>query len=173
MCGGALQYVGIGLSPVAFVVAAPLKLTRLLEPFLRTGGPRISRSPERVCGRRSRLDRLWREARGVAGWRPDGSRMSTETMSLAVTKSCMRALATTSLLAILALSLVPGAFRPHTMILPFAFEHVAAYAVAAFFLAWPAIIACRRCSLFCCSPPLAHCSSSVSRGCLGVMGSSL
>jgi VanZ family protein len=59
---------------------------------------------------------------------------STEQMSLAVTKSCVRALAITSLLAILALSLVPGAFRPHTMILPPAFEHVAAYAVAAFFL---------------------------------------
>jgi hypothetical protein len=39
-----------------------------------------------------------------------------------------------SLLAILVLSLVPGEFRPHTMILPPGFEHVAAYAVAAFFL---------------------------------------
>jgi VanZ family protein len=59
---------------------------------------------------------------------------STEKMSLAVTNSCVRALAITSLLAILALSLVPGTFRPHTVILPSAFEHVAAYAVAAFFL---------------------------------------
>jgi VanZ family protein len=49
-------------------------------------------------------------------------------------KSCVRALAITSILAILVLSLVPGAFRPHTMILPPGFEHVAAYAVAAFFL---------------------------------------
>jgi hypothetical protein len=48
--------------------------------------------------------------------------------------SWVRALAITSLLAILVLSLVPGAFRPHTMILPPGFEHVAAYAVAAFFL---------------------------------------
>jgi VanZ family protein len=55
-------------------------------------------------------------------------------MSLAPTKSHVRALAITSLLAILALSLVPGAFRPHTMILPSAFEHVAAYAFAAFFI---------------------------------------
>jgi VanZ family protein len=113
------------------------ELIRLLEPFLRTGGQRIQPiTGTRFCGRRSRLDRLWREARGVArqlgvqtglGW-------STEQMSLAVTKSCVRALAMTSLLAILALSLVPGGFRPHTMILPPAFEHVAAYAVAAFFL---------------------------------------
>ena len=51
-----------------------------------------------------------------------------------VMKSWVRALAITSLLAILVLSLVPGAFRPHTMILPPGFEHVAAYAVAAFFL---------------------------------------
>ena len=49
-------------------------------------------------------------------------------------KSCARVLATTSLLAILVLSLVPGEFRPRTMILPPGFEHVAAYAVAAFFL---------------------------------------
>jgi VanZ family protein len=50
-------------------------------------------------------------------------------------KSCVRALAITSLLAIFVLSLVPGEFRPHTMILPPGLEHVAAYAVAAFFLA--------------------------------------
>jgi VanZ family protein len=54
---------------------------------------------------------------------------------LAAMKSCVRALAIASLLAILVLSLVPGAFRSHTMILPSSFEHVAAYAVAAFFLA--------------------------------------
>jgi VanZ family protein len=49
-------------------------------------------------------------------------------------KICVRALAITSLVAIFVLSLVPGEFRPHTMILPPGFEHVAAYAVAAFFL---------------------------------------
>jgi VanZ family protein len=49
-------------------------------------------------------------------------------------KTCVRALALTSLLAILVLSLVPGTLRPHTMILPPGLEHVAAYAVAAFFL---------------------------------------
>jgi VanZ family protein len=53
---------------------------------------------------------------------------------LGMTKSRVRALAIISLLAIFALSLVPGAFRPHTLILPSALEHVAAYAVAAFFL---------------------------------------
>jgi hypothetical protein len=42
-------------------------------------------------------------------------------------KSCVRALAVISLLAILILSVVPGAFRPHAMILPPGFEHVAAY----------------------------------------------
>ena len=57
---------------------------------------------------------------------------------VAAMKSSARALAITSLLAILVLSLVPGEFRPHTMILPPGFEHVAAYAVAAFYLglAW-------------------------------------
>jgi VanZ family protein len=65
---------------------------------------------------------------------PTGLGWSTEKMSLAVTKNCVLGLAITSLLAILALSLVPGVFRPHTMILPPAFEHVAAYSVAAFFL---------------------------------------
>ena len=42
--------------------------------------------------------------------------------------------AISSLLAICAASLVPGEFRPHTTILPGAFEHVATYGVAAFFL---------------------------------------
>ena len=43
-------------------------------------------------------------------------------------KSCVRALAVTSLLAILVVSLVPGTLRPHTIILAPGFEHVAAYA---------------------------------------------
>jgi VanZ family protein len=51
-----------------------------------------------------------------------------------MTKSRVRALAITSLLAIFVLSLVPGEWRPHTIILPPGFEHVAAYAVAAFFV---------------------------------------
>jgi VanZ family protein len=53
---------------------------------------------------------------------------------VAAMKSCVGALAVTSLLAILVLSLVPGTLRPHTMMLPPGVEHVAAYAVAAFFL---------------------------------------
>ena len=61
-------------------------------------------------------------------------RVSVNREESGMTNSCVRALTITSLLAILALSLVPGAFRPHTMILPPAFEHVAAYVVAAFFL---------------------------------------
>jgi VanZ family protein len=55
-------------------------------------------------------------------------------MSLAMANSRVRALPIDSLLTILALSLVPGEFGPHTMILPSAFEHVAAYSVAALFL---------------------------------------
>jgi VanZ family protein len=39
-----------------------------------------------------------------------------------------------SLAIILALSLVRGEFRPHTVFLPSALEHVAAYVVAAFLL---------------------------------------
>src|SRR6516164_306775 len=65
-------------------------------------------------------------------------------------KSCVRALAVTLLLAILVVSLVPGAFRPHTMIFPSGFEHVIAMQSPGSSLAWPAIIACRRCCLFCC-----------------------
>jgi VanZ family protein len=49
-------------------------------------------------------------------------------------KRWWRALAVASVVSILALSLVPGTLRPHTVILPSAFEHVAAYMVAAFFL---------------------------------------
>jgi VanZ family protein len=43
-------------------------------------------------------------------------------------------LAISLLLAICAASLVPGEFRPHTNFLPSAFEHVAAYGLAAFCL---------------------------------------
>jgi VanZ family protein len=43
-------------------------------------------------------------------------------------------MAMASVAAILALSVVPGGLRPHTVVLPPAFEHVAAYMVAAFFV---------------------------------------
>jgi VanZ family protein len=49
-------------------------------------------------------------------------------------KMTLRILALFSLIAILALSLVPGEYRPHTIILPSVFEHVAAYTGAGFLL---------------------------------------
>lgn len=49
-------------------------------------------------------------------------------------KMTLRVLALFSLIAICVLSLVPGQYRPHTIILPSVFEHVAAYTVAAFLL---------------------------------------
>jgi VanZ family protein len=46
----------------------------------------------------------------------------------------LRVAALFSLVAICILSLVPGEYRPHTLILPSVFEHVAAYTGAAFLL---------------------------------------
>jgi VanZ family protein len=46
----------------------------------------------------------------------------------------LRVLALFSLVAICILSLVPGEYRPHTIILPSVLEHVVAYTVAAFLL---------------------------------------
>ena len=56
----------------------------------------------------------------------------------------------TVVLAILVLSLVPGTLRPHTMILPPGFEHV-----AAFFLGLGCHHRVPPCSLLCCSLPMA------------------
>jgi VanZ family protein len=53
---------------------------------------------------------------------------------LMAVKTTLRFGALFALLAICVLSLVPGEYRPHTMILPAEFEHVAAYTVAALFL---------------------------------------
>lgn len=49
-------------------------------------------------------------------------------------KIILRVGALLSLVSILVLSLVPGEYRPHTMILTSGLEHVAAYMVAAFLL---------------------------------------
>jgi VanZ family protein len=49
-------------------------------------------------------------------------------------KSILPVVAFFALVAILILSLVPGEYRPHTMILPGAMEHVSAYIVATFLL---------------------------------------
>src|ERR1700681_11311 len=53
---------------------------------------------------------------------------------LIAVKTTLRVGALFVVLAICVLSLVPGEYRPHTMILPAVFEHVAAYTVAALFL---------------------------------------
>jgi VanZ family protein len=45
-------------------------------------------------------------------------------------KMALRIVALVSLIAICVLSLVPGEYRPHTIILPSVFEHVAVYTVA-------------------------------------------
>jgi VanZ family protein len=49
-------------------------------------------------------------------------------------KTTLRVAAVLSIFSICVLSLVPGEYRPHTMVLPSVFEHVVAYTVAALLL---------------------------------------
>jgi VanZ family protein len=99
----------------------------LVEPFYGNRGPKavgsgFARRHGRASDEATLQALMWKALRIARQYGPS-------TM-----KSWLRVVAIASLVAILALSLVPGSFRPHTIILPPALEHVSAYTVAAFLL---------------------------------------